>query len=98
MIGLGPGLTLKAIFGRSLVCKASATDPADLELTAAAMQAVQRAADDLLDRIGDTNSQGLVVEQMDPGTRLALCMWMLDLSLGPKLAARAIYASSRVRR
>jgi hypothetical protein len=96
VISLEYGLALKAVFGRSLVCKACATDPADLELTAGAMHAVRDAADELLARAGDTEAQGRVVEMLPASVRLALCMWMLDLSLGATLAARAIYASMPV--
>ena len=97
MIPLQYGLALKAVFGRSLVCKACETDPADLELSAAAMHAVRDAADELLARAGDTEEQGRVVDTLQPTVRLALCMWMIDLSLGAHLAARAINASAQVR-
>jgi len=94
VISLQYGLTLKAIFGRPLVCKARATDPADLDLTVDAMLAVHDAADELLKHTGDTEAQGRVVDDLPPQTRLALCLWMLDISLGAKLAARALYATT----
>lgn len=97
MISLGYGLTLKAIFGCSLVCKARDTDPADLDLTVEGMLSVADAAAELQARTGDTEAQGRVVDTFNPQTRLALCLWMMDRSLGSKLAALAIYASSRGR-
>jgi hypothetical protein len=97
VISLQYGLALKAVFGRALVCKARETDPADIDLTAAAMQAVHDAADELLAIAGDSEEQGRVVERLDPSTRLALCLWMIDPSLGPTLAARAMYAPMPMR-
>jgi hypothetical protein len=97
LTALGRALALEAIFGRSLVCKALEVDPAELDITVDALLAVSSAAAELLERSRDTEAQCRVVERLAPQTRLALCLWMLDLSLGAKLAARAIYASMQVR-
>lgn len=83
-------LELAALFGRNLVDRAHATDVADLELTAKGMEAVHDAADDLLTHSGDTVAQHGIIRNMDPHTRLVLCMWCLDMSLAARLAARAI--------
>jgi hypothetical protein len=87
-------LEAKALFGRSLVRLARMTDPADLELTAETMDAVHDAADELLEHAGDPRAQGRVVAALNPQTRLLLCMWVIDLSLGANLARRAIYATT----
>lgn len=87
---------LVALFGRELVDQANATDVADLELTAERMESVHDAADDLLTRSGDTLSQCRIVRSLDPATRLVLCMWVMDLSLAARLAARAIREPAQV--
>lgn len=90
-------LEAKALFGRSLVRAARYTDPADIEITAEAMDAVHDAADELLELAGDPRAQGRVVAALNPPTRLVLCMWVIDLSLGAALAKRAILAPAQVR-
>jgi hypothetical protein len=90
-------LEAKALFGRTLVRQARMTDPADLELTAEAMDAVHDAADELLEHAGDPRAQGRVVAALNPQTRLVLCMWVIDLSLGANLAKKAVYAPMQVR-
>lgn len=90
-------LEAKSLFGRSLVREARYTDPADLELTAETMDAVHDAADELLEHAGDPRAQGRLVAALHPQTRLALCMWVIDLSLGATLAKMAISAPSQVR-
>jgi hypothetical protein len=83
-------LELAALFGRGLVEQAHATDVAELELSAARMEAVHDAADDLLTHCGDTVAQHEIIRSLDPDTRLVLCMWCLDMSMAARLAARAI--------
>jgi hypothetical protein len=89
-------LEAKALFGRSLVREARYTDPADLVITAESMDAVHDAADELLEHAGDPRAQGRIVAALNPQTRLLLCMWVIDLSLGAILAKRAISAPFRV--
>jgi hypothetical protein len=81
---------LAAMFGRGLMEKARETDPMALDLTAERMESVHEAADQLLAKAGDTLGQRRTVARLDPETRLALCMWVMDLGLAAKLAARAI--------
>jgi hypothetical protein len=90
-------LEAKALFGRSLVRQARNTDPADLDLTAEAMDTVHDAADELLEHAGDTRAQGRVVAALNPQARLVLCMWVIDLSLGATLANRAVFEPLQVR-
>jgi hypothetical protein len=89
-------LEAKALFGRSLVRQARYTDPADIELTAETMDAVHDAADELLEHAGDPRAQGRLVAALNPQTRLVLCMWVIDLSLGGTLAKRAVSEPIRV--
>lgn len=90
-------LEINSLFGRPLVLQARATDPADLTITAAAMDAVHDAADELLAHAGNPMAQGRVIGSLKPETRLVLCMWVMDVALGKTLANRAVYAPMQVR-
>jgi len=83
-------MEMAAMFGRKLVRAARETDPMALDLTAERMEAVHNAADTLLAKSGDTLGQRRTVTRLDAETRLALCMWIMDLGLAGKLAARAV--------
>lgn len=80
---------LAALFGQPLIVAARAIDPADIVITAESMDAVHDAADELLAQAGDAAAQRRIVEGLEAGTQLLLCMWVMDLSLGPILAERA---------
>jgi hypothetical protein len=90
-------LEAKALFGRTLVRTARLVDVDDLDPTLAAMDAIADSADKLLAHAGDPTAQGRVVASLDPQTRLMLCMWVIDLSLGANLAKKALYAPMQVR-
>ena len=87
---------LAALFGRDLVEDAHQTDPISLTLTPERMDAVHDAADKLLAEAGNTVSQRRTIMGLDAETRLALCMWVMDLELGAKLVAIAIRDKFRV--
>ena len=89
-------IELAALFGRELVQEARDTDPMALDLTADRMDAVHHAADTLLAKSGDTLAQRRTVAGLDGQTRLALCMWIMDLGLAAKLAARAVRGEFQV--
>lgn len=76
---------LAALFGEDCLAQARVTDPADLHLTADLMETVWDAADDLLRDAGNPEKQRATIAAIPEGTRLVLCMWVLDLELAGKL-------------
>lgn len=82
-----------SLFGRELVEQASRTDPADLEVSAALMDAVHDAADRLLASSCQPKLQRDIVAGLEPQARLVLCMWLTDLGLASTLMATALRAA-----
>jgi len=71
-----------------VVSQARLTDPAELDLSAALMEAVWDAADQLLRDAGNPYAQRAYVQGMPEAARLVLCMWVMDLELVRKLQER----------
>jgi len=71
-------LELVALFGGYRVDMAEALDVVDMDLTAATMDAVQTAADELLKLSGQGHRQQDLVAALDGTTSLVLCMWLMD--------------------
>lgn len=62
----------------SRVNMAETLDVVDMDLTAATMDTVQTAADELLKLSGQGRRQQDLVAALDGTTSLVLCMWLMD--------------------
>lgn len=71
-------LELVALFGCYRVNMAETLDAVNMDLTAATMDAVQTAADELLKLSGQGRRQQDLVAALDGTTSLVLCMWLMD--------------------
>lgn len=85
---------LSALFGHELFKQATATDPADLALSAELMDAVHDAADSLLEYASDPKMQRVIVKALSADVRLVLCMWIHDLDLAVTLTARLLHEAA----
>lgn len=85
---------LRRLFGEPLVRLAEATDPMELELTAALMDRVHDGADALLTMRGDTEEQHRYVLGLPHEVRLALCMWLTDTGMAAKIVRATLAKAS----
>ena len=76
---------MKKLFGDTVACLATITDPATLDLTAGLMDRVHDGADALLALRGDLVEQQRYIGELPFEVRLVLCMWLLDTDMAGKI-------------
>jgi hypothetical protein len=84
---------LKRLFGDLVAYRASITDLATLNLTAALMDRVHDGADALLAMRGDPAKQHRYIDGLPFDVRLVLCMWLLDTDLAAKLIRQTLFSA-----
>jgi len=72
---------LALLFGEETVGLASHLDAADLNLSDAMTTAIAEGVRRLKELSTDPQAQRHLVEDMAPGTRLLLCLWVMDMEL-----------------
>lgn len=83
---LTEGLT--NLFGRDTVEQARQIDIADLSLNEEMTRCIAAGVNKLKELKADSPAQRNFVINMEPGTRLLICMWIMDMNLLEKILAR----------
>ena len=80
---------LAFLFGKETVDQASQIDIADLNLNEKIIDSISTGVRKLKELKDNPNAQITLVNEMEPGTRLVLCMWIMDMGLLEKIQNRS---------
>ncbi len=76
---------LFVLFGKETVKQASLIDVADLNLNEEMIKCITAGVTRLKQLQGNPDAQINLVKEMEPGERLMLCMWIMDMNLLEKI-------------
>jgi len=79
---------LTRLFGQETVEQARLIDVADLNLDAGMTACITTGLNQLKQTRNDPAAQGAVISAMQPGERLLLCMWVMEMELLDRLRAK----------
>lgn len=77
---------LVRLFGEDIVAQARQIDVADLNMNEKMADAISNGVRSLKALRTDPDAQHRLISGMDPGTRLVLCMWIMDMGLLQKIS------------
>lgn len=76
---------LAMLFGADTVAQATQIDVADLNMNEKMTAAISQGVRKLKALREDPDAQAEMIKGMDPGSRLVLCMWIMDMGLVGKI-------------
>ena len=76
---------LAMLFGTDTVAQAVQIDVADLNMNEKMTAAISDGVKKLKALKADPDAQAKLIQGMDPGSRLVLCMWIMDMGLVEKI-------------
>jgi len=82
---------LSFLFGKEIVDQVRQIDIADLNFNDEMTGTISAGIRQLKKLKHDPNAQKDLVTEMEPGTRLVLCMWIMDMGLLEKIQTRSYF-------
>jgi len=80
---------LSFLFGHEIVYQARLIDAADLNLTDAMIKSIATGVTRLKQLRNNTRAQIAMLESMNPGERILLCLWIMDMELLDKIQSHS---------
>ena len=87
---------LAFLFGRETVLQARELDIADLNLNEEIVACISGGIRTLKELQGNPAAQVSFINGMEPGARLLLCMWIMDMGLLNKIQKRSYLIKARI--